>query len=376
MSVNKLLRRTSEISEKEEALQAEAFSRGERFNVFRLCRVDHYENTHSAILAEWLNPSGSHGQGDLFLRLFLEGSEIPFPKDFKTATAKVLTEYSTEKGRLDILIEDNEGKAVIIENKIYAADQDAQLKRYEEFAKQTYQNGYSLLYLTLNGTEPSKQSSEGVNYVTISYQSTILGWIERCIREVYDKPFLREALAQYGNLIKQLTGQDMDNKTEKELIAWMLQEPEGVAAIIKAYPQWERTVLETKLFSPLEEFSKQENLKLEIGDRFWSKATWGEFSFMVQPNLWIEFQYERQGRNDFYYGILDKRPGREECKTLPGLEGGNNNWKYGWHYLDGDFRNWTLDTIVSLAQGSQELLQYIKDAVEKMLKEMKDNNII
>ena len=168
----------------------------------------------------------------------------------------------------------------------------------------------------------------------------------------------------------------MDNKTEKELIAWMLQEPEGVAAIIKAYPQWERTVLETKLFAPLEEFSKQKNLKLETDERFWSKATWGNFSFMVQPNLWIEFQYERQGRNFFYYGIIDQRPGREECKTLPSLEGGNNNWKYGWHYLDGDFRDWTLDTIVSLAQGSQELLQYIEDAVEKLLNEMKDYNII
>ena len=359
MPINKLLRLASEISEREKALQTEAFSRGERFNVFRLCGVDHYENTHSAILAEWLNPSGSHGQGDLFLRLFLEGSEIPFPEDFKTATAKVLTEYSIGQGRLDILIDDNEGKAVIIENKIYAADQDAQLKRYEEFAKQTYKNGYSLLYLTLNGTDPSRQSGEGVNYVTISYQSTILGWIERCIREVYDKPFLREALAQYGNLIKQITGQDMDNKTEKELIAEMLQEPKGVAAIIKAYPKWERTVLETKLFSPLEEFSKQKNLKLETDDKFWSKATWGEFSFMVLPNLWIEFQYEHQGRNDFYYGIIDKRPGRKECKTLPSLEGGNENFPYGWHYLDGDFRDWTLDTIVSLAQGSQELLQYI-----------------
>ena len=49
----------------------ESLKRGERFNMFGACGVNHYENTHSAILAEMLNPQGNHGQGSLFLSLFL-----------------------------------------------------------------------------------------------------------------------------------------------------------------------------------------------------------------------------------------------------------------------------------------------------------------
>ena len=34
---------------------------GSRFNIFSVCGVNHYENTHSAIIAEFLNPKGTHG---------------------------------------------------------------------------------------------------------------------------------------------------------------------------------------------------------------------------------------------------------------------------------------------------------------------------
>ena len=33
---------------------------GSRFNLFRIFGVDHYENTHYAIIAELLNPEGTH----------------------------------------------------------------------------------------------------------------------------------------------------------------------------------------------------------------------------------------------------------------------------------------------------------------------------
>lgn len=44
---------------------------GHAFNVFHLCSVDHYENAHSRIIAEFLNPRASHGMGSVFLRDFL-----------------------------------------------------------------------------------------------------------------------------------------------------------------------------------------------------------------------------------------------------------------------------------------------------------------
>lgn len=46
---------------------------GENFNVFKVLGLTTNEvRTHSAFLAELLNPKGSHGCKDVFLKLFVE----------------------------------------------------------------------------------------------------------------------------------------------------------------------------------------------------------------------------------------------------------------------------------------------------------------
>lgn len=100
--------------------------------------VAHYEVTHSKIIAGFLKPQGSHGQGDLFLRLFLQTIEKNNKIDMDTSNAKVYTEYGKGvDGRLDIFIE-NGSHSIIIENKIYARDQGEQLSRYGKFASDQY----------------------------------------------------------------------------------------------------------------------------------------------------------------------------------------------------------------------------------------------
>ena len=47
--------------------------RGECFNIFQILRMEtDEEHTHSALLAEFLDPKGSHGCGNKFLHLFLQ----------------------------------------------------------------------------------------------------------------------------------------------------------------------------------------------------------------------------------------------------------------------------------------------------------------
>ena len=266
--------------------------------------------------------------------------------------------------------------AIIIENKIYSGDQNAQLKRYEAFAQKAFGvNGFRILYLTLDGSDASEQSGEKVKYAPISYKRTIIDWLDDCVRAIYNKPFLRESLIQYKNLIKQLTGQDMDKSVENDLVAEMLRFPEGVAAIMKAYPAWEKSILEKSLFIPLRKYAEERGLGFVIDDRFWTKNTWGSFSFVIEENLSIMFQYEKQGRNSFYYGIVDKRTNKREKNALPCLEGGNDEWRYGWHYFD-MYRNWTIDVIAEIAQDNGIFVKYICDAVEQMMSEMRDNSII
>src|SRR5580658_3696483 len=46
---------------------------GENFNVFRILKLQASEvRLHSTFLAELLNPKGTHGHRDLFLKLFVE----------------------------------------------------------------------------------------------------------------------------------------------------------------------------------------------------------------------------------------------------------------------------------------------------------------
>lgn len=208
---------------------------GGRFNMFRILGVNHYENTHSAIITEFLNPKGSHGLKHGLLELFIKSifkDENTFEFDFVNASVK--PEAPTKDGRIDILIEDNkQNKAIIIENKIYAADQKEQLIRYNDFALDKYKvSNYKILYLTLTGTKASFQSSEGVNYIEVSYKNEIIDWLEKSVNISSRFPIVRETLIQYINHLKQLTNQDMSIKNEEEIVE-ILSKPENIVSALK-----------------------------------------------------------------------------------------------------------------------------------------------
>ena len=65
-----LLAQTRVLKDKHDTLAA---ATGENFNLFAILGRETDEvRTHSAILAELLDPSGSHGQGAVFLRQFVD----------------------------------------------------------------------------------------------------------------------------------------------------------------------------------------------------------------------------------------------------------------------------------------------------------------
>ena len=226
---------------------------GENFNVFSILDRESDEvKTHSAIIAELLNPQGAHSQGTLFLKLFLEKlllkEEIPnlkygnddlsdeYLKKFKVGV-EVSFEKKDEKGemkrsQIDILIESND-VCIVIENKIYAEDQERQLGRYYEYALDTGKN-LGIIYLTLLGDEPGEFTLYGGEgeprkfygknkippcrmlpedtVVCLSYEDFIVKWVDDCIKEVAHIPQIRETLHQYQILLKELTGQPINRR--------------------------------------------------------------------------------------------------------------------------------------------------------------------
>ena len=218
-----LLNKLSKELSRENTKLEEKKSRGESFNIFSICGVNHYEVTHSAIIAEFLDPQGSHGQGLAFVKAFIESLNLQ-DFDFSLNGVEVATEMVTPNGRIDVVISNNNKQAVIIENKIYASDQWKQLKRYDDFAKTKYTNGYKILYLTLNGNDPNDEGSKKVDYVTISYKHHIIDWLLRCKHLAIDKPLIRETLNQYIQHIKNLTNTiDMDTDNKNSIIKLLIE---------------------------------------------------------------------------------------------------------------------------------------------------------
>ena len=68
------------------------------FNVLRYARTDEYGL--SSIIADLLNPRGSHGQGDRFLRCFLNCYWKSEPDSQSAINAMVQTEVATN--RIDV----------------------------------------------------------------------------------------------------------------------------------------------------------------------------------------------------------------------------------------------------------------------------------
>ena len=200
-----LLAQTHVLTEKHEALAA---ATGQNFNLFNvLGRETDEVRTHSAIIAELLNPKGSHGQGPVFARLFAGRFEIPTEA---IESVQVWTEVTVGKdkdSRIDIVMQVGE-MLVVVENKIHAGDQPKQLKRYHDYAANWLRS--KIIYLTLHGDDPSEDSLDGLSPDEVdcrSYKSDVLAWLDDCIKEVARVPQIREILAHYEELLRKLTGQ-------------------------------------------------------------------------------------------------------------------------------------------------------------------------
>lgn len=279
-----ILSQVGVIVEREKTMQAEKWKRGENFNVFQVLDLQTNETRlHSALIAELLNPNGSHGLGDTFLKAFIGMMPLDFD-EFNTKSAEVFVEFyigeiskdGSEGGRIDILIKDNRGKAIIIENKIYAGDQRSQLLRYDTFAIKTYGEAYRLLYLTLEGNEPSEFSTKGEkrkveDYRCISYRHNIIPWMEECVQKAACFPLVRETIRQYMTTLKSILN-IMDENNTNEIIEILTKEEnlasvldvmdnaEAVKCYIRANSDERIIALENNTNKIIEILTKEENL--------------------------------------------------------------------------------------------------------------------
>lgn len=178
------------------------------FNVFRVLGMERREvRTHSAFLAELLDPNGSHGQRSIFLRGFLERVlQLPgrlADEDDWEVRAELTDTWLN--GQIDIVLRSAKAKVVVaIENKIDAGDQDKQLERYQAWLDSPYRHHgiveKRLIYLTIEGREPPKEKHKAESK---AYQRDIVAWLTEARAKV-EANRLSDTLQQYLDIIKGL----------------------------------------------------------------------------------------------------------------------------------------------------------------------------
>lgn len=183
---------------------------------------------HSRFLASLLNPKGFHYQDSLFLEIFLALYK-PIDFSFEVSKASVYREYEN----IDLYLSDGNNH-IIIENKIYAGDQKAQIERYiksvqgfkPEAIFDDEQMNIWVIYLTIDRERPSlfslgnyqlntelselSNGSHKTFYSNLHYsvksKNTIMKWLNNSLAEVENLQDLSFAIKQYMEVIEKLTG--------------------------------------------------------------------------------------------------------------------------------------------------------------------------
>lgn len=312
-NVEKLLNEIGKLVVAQNERTKERYSHGELFNVFNILGLESNEvRLHSALLAELLRPNGMSGVGNAFQKAFLAILGLPenYIIDGKVSVElSIGTTTDTEGGRINIIMEDG-NHAIIIENKIYAQDQPAQLLRYTNFARDNYPHGYRLLYLTLDGKEASDDSAQGCPYQCISYKNEISKWLEECARISFDRPLVRETIRQYINLIKQLTNQSMGTLEDNKLVE-LVASPEHVAEYLMIINN--QTAIENKIrfgfVTEIEKMARDMGYEIvPVGDkRTYLYEGWGGYALFKLPqneSIYFYIGGDNTRKRGHAYGLI------------------------------------------------------------------------
>lgn len=366
-----LLDKILKLVETDRTLQAQRIKDGDTFNVFSILGLQSYEvRTHSAFIGELLSPTGSHGCNDKLLAAFLKS--VPALADFvfNTKNAEVTLEASigttnktmTEGGRIDLLIKSG-NKVIVIENKIYADDQKNQMKRYQNFCQQY--DDYRLLYLNLDGIEPSEDSIVDMvldeDYHIISYSEDILYWLEQCKKVCKNRMLVLSSIVQYSNLIKELTNQMNDN-TEKELMSLLSSKDnmEKTAIILDRYQELKDKLFEEQFVKKIVSWAKRQDM--EVTDEYVN------FPFAIRPKSWKNHWIVLESRKVRHAIQVYRNAGKVHKQIqLDSLNSGSTDKDWPFGYL------WCTETLNSnekIVNG--EAYNEIKNVITSIMNELEE----
>ncbi|NOH17266.1 PD-(D/E)XK nuclease family protein [Clostridium cochlearium] len=161
------------------------------FNVFDY--INPNENKLSDIIANLLDPNGTHGQKDTFLKEFLK--IIDKKIDYDLMDCRIVREDPTtyiqnNQRIIDITINFENKFEIGIENKTWDKEQENQLQDYQKHLRKKYGENFCIIYISGDGSEPEslslklkKQLLKENKLIILKYKSHIKNWLDECYKE-------------------------------------------------------------------------------------------------------------------------------------------------------------------------------------------------
>ncbi len=213
----------------------------ENLNVFKILNLEYDEvRLHSRILKFFIEQD---------IDGFLKAIENALPVNsgllnekkignFKHVHIEKSVYFSDEEfsdGRIDLLLEFDDF-LIVIENKIYAKDQNHQLIKYDKYANSIKGENYLIFYLTPDGKDPSEHAikSDSItleskkHFYLISYKAHILTWLKEL--EIKTDEF-KEILNQYMQTVNNICG--TMSKVDEERFEFFIQNETVINELLK-----------------------------------------------------------------------------------------------------------------------------------------------
>lgn len=192
------------------------------YNVFKVLRIEYLEaRVHTPFLSDLLNPRGLHSQGRIFLDSFLKliSPEKSNLLEYELGNIEIKTEHKTSQGIIDILIFHRNSIQqkrflIIIENKIFACDQENQIERYYKYALNDLKipkEQILLVYLKPNRDSPTEFSInkdlqidlvENGLLKLLGYNPDVSTMLLECNENIKSQK-LKQTIIQYVDILKE-----------------------------------------------------------------------------------------------------------------------------------------------------------------------------
>ena len=390
-----------------------------KYTVFTAIKSEKREVTiHIPFLYELLNPEGSHGLKDVFLKSFFKIVLHEYENYYRGET-KVFEEYTIPEnaevtGRIDLYIESPKA-CYPIEIKIDAKDQSGQIERYLTFAKNNKKH-FKVLYLTLHGRKPSKDSmgelqnkNKNINVFSISFAGDFYSWITECVKLAEEKKSLEvaNAINQYKILIEKLTGIEQEREYMED-IRNIIKDNYMSAVEIERNIKAVRTEKLIQFISDLsEDIGNKWKLEIVKDDKsefnnYYKNETYPGVSFVLNPpkpkkNITIYFRLEideghlgygvrflygenNEWKPEKYMDVRNAFPNSRWKNIVENHDDKKNCWLW-WNNLnkifDADFVGGDTADYVKLfdAEEYKKMLEEIKDEIDENMPSIMEKGV-